>query len=127
MLMADACVLVLICAGYGLVPHYFVPEVAVPLLYGLYIMDDLLFSLRSAHTTYLSKISKSHEDLTATISMSFAIEHVVSMTGPILAGIIWMKFGFSWVFAMAGVVAVLMFIAATRIPSRRRLMEMPRA
>jgi len=120
-LMADATVLIFICAGYGLVPHLFLPELAVPLLYGLYIADDLLFSLRSAHTTYLSKISRSHEDLTATISMSFAIEHVVSMTGPILAGVIWVKFGSSWVFAMAGVVAIAMFAASSRIPRRSEL------
>jgi len=121
-LAVDACVLLLVCAGYGLVPLHFSPVVAVPVLYALYIVDDLLFSLRSAHTTYLSKIAHNHDELTSTISVSFAIEHVVSMTGPILAGIVWVTFGFSWVFAIAAVVAILMFIAALRIPPKEELM-----
>ncbi len=74
--------------------------------------------LRSAHTTYLSKIAVSEKDLTSTISVSFAIEHVVSMTGPILAGFIWVKFGFSWVFAICAVVAFIMLTAALSIPSK---------
>lgn len=123
-LTADAVVLLFICAGYGLAPHYFSPVVAVPILYGLYVVDDLLFSLRSAHTTYLSKIAKNHDELTSTISVSFAIEHVVSMTGPIVAGIVWVHLGYSWVFAIAGVVAILMFIAALKIPPNDRLMGM---
>jgi predicted MFS family arabinose efflux permease len=122
-LCADSVVLLFVCAGYGLVPHFFTPLIAVPMLYALYIVDDLLFSLRSAHTTYLSKIAHDHDELTSTISMSFAIEHVVSMIGPVLAGIVWMTFGFSWVFAIAGVVAVFMFIAAFKIPSREALLE----
>ncbi len=122
-LAADACVLLVVCAGYGLVPLYMSPAVAIPILYALYIMDDILFSLRSAHTTYLSKIAHNHDELTSTISVSFAIEHVVSMTGPIFAGIIWVTFGFSWVFAIAAGVAVLMFIAALKIPPREALMR----
>lgn len=121
-LCADAVVLLFVCAGYGLVPHLVPAVVAVPLLYVLYIVDDLLFSLRSAHTTYLSKMAHNHDELTSTISMSFAIEHVVSMTGPVFAGIVWMTFGFSWVFAIAGAVAVFMFITALRIPSKEVLL-----
>lgn len=122
-LAADACALLFVCAGYGLVPHHFSAVIAVPILYGLYIVDDLLFSLRSAHTTYLSKITHNHDELTSTISVSFAIEHVISMTGPIVAGIIWVHIGFSWVFAMAGAVAVLMLIAALNIPHHGELLR----
>ena len=90
--------------------------------YSLFYLLAVLFSLRSAHTTYLSKIAHNHDELTSTISVSFAIEHVVSMTGPILAGIVWVKFGFSWVFAMAGAVAIMMFFAALRIPPHGELL-----
>jgi len=121
-LAADACALLVVCAGYGLVPLYLSPAIAIPILYALYIADDILFSLRAAHTTYLSKIAHNHDELTSTISVSFAIEHVVSMTGPIFAGIVWMTFGFSWVFAIAAGVAVLMFIAALNIPPKEALM-----
>jgi predicted MFS family arabinose efflux permease len=125
-LAVDACVLLFVCAGYGLAPHYFSPVVAVPVLFGLYIVDDLLFSLRSAHTTYLSKIAKDHDELTSTISVSYAIEHVVSMTGPIVAGIVWVHAGFSWVFAIAGTIAVLMFVAALKIPHHGELLRRAR-
>jgi MFS family permease len=121
MLTIDAIVLMFVCAGYGLTPLYFPAEIALPMLFVLYIMDDTLFSLRSAHTTYLSKIAPNHDELTSTISAGIAIEHVVSMTGPVFAGIIWMSFGFSWVFAICGVVAILMLFTALRIPSKEKL------
>lgn len=120
-LAADALVLIVICAGYGLAPHLFARAIALPLLFVFYAIDDLLFSLRSAHTTYLSKIVHSENELTTTISMSYAIEHVVSMTGPIVAGIIWVTYGFSWVFAISAGVALLMLSAALRIPPKRLL------
>ncbi len=120
-LATDAIVLIFVCAGYGLIPHLMPLALAIPLLYALYIVDEMLFSLRSAHTTYLSKIVHDDNELTSTISMSYAIEHVVSMTGPIAAGIIWMRFGFSWVFAICAVVAVVMLITALRIPTKAEL------
>ncbi len=124
MLTIDAIVLLFVCAGYALTPIYFPVEIALPMLFILYIADDTLFSLRNAHTTYLSKISPNHDELTSTISAGIAIEHVVSMTGPIIAGIIWIRFGFSWVFAICGVVAVMMLFTALRIPSKEALHHM---
>jgi len=124
MLVIDAIVLLFVCAGYGLTPLYFPVELALPILFVLYITDDTLFSLRNAHTTYLSKISPNHDELTSTISAGIAIEHVVSMTGPIVAGIIWIRFGFYWVFAICGVVAIMMLFTALRIPSKETLHRM---
>jgi len=121
-LMADATMLFFICLSYGFVPHYVSAVLAVPALYLLFIVDDTLFSLRNAHTTYMAKISHSHDELTTTISVSYAIEHIVSMSGPIVAGIIWVKFGFSYVFVICAFAAVGMFAVASRIPSKERLM-----
>ncbi|MFH1873577.1 MAG: MFS transporter [Pseudomonadota bacterium] len=122
-LIADALILFLVCLGYMFIPHFISIALALPFLYILYIIDDNLFSLRSAHTTYLSKITYSKDELTSTISMGFAIEHVLSMGGPVVAGIVWVKYGFSYVFAICAFCALLMLITVINIPTKAKLTQ----
>ena len=55
-------------------------------------------------------------DLTPTLSMGLSIEHLVSMTTPIAAGMLWMAYGYEWVFCLAALVGVLSGVFASRIP-----------
>jgi len=115
-LMADSALLFCVCACYGLAERWLPIPFVLPALFACYILDDMLFSLRSAHVTYLSKIATSASEITASISASYSIEHVVSMVAPLFAGLLWMRFGYPWVFFMSGAVAVLMFFVSSRIP-----------
>ncbi len=120
-LSLDAILLMIICGFYGLAGKLLPVFLVIPSLYACYILDDSLFFLRSAHVTYLSRIVEGSEELTACISTSFSLEHVVSICAPAIAGIIWVKYGYPWVFFMCAIVAVLMFCTARMIPSKQEL------
>jgi len=117
-LIADSLILLMICACYGLAETMLPQPLILPCLFTCFILDDSLFSLRSAHITYLSKIVESEDELTASISTSYSIEHVVSMIAPIIAGLVWIRFGYPWVFFMSALVAGLMFLASAKLPRK---------
>jgi len=117
-LIADSLILLMICACYGLAETMLPQPLILPCLFTCFILDDSLFSLRSAHITYLSKIVESEDELTASISTSYSIEHVVSMIAPVIAGLVWIRFGYPWVFFMSALVAGLMFLASAKLPRK---------
>ena len=118
-LMGDSMALILICACYGLAETHFPKALVLPSLFASFILDDCLFSLRLAHVTYLSKIADSTDELTTSISTSYSIEHLVSMAAPVLAGMIWVRFGYEWVFFVSAFVAILMFAASANLPRKK--------
>jgi predicted MFS family arabinose efflux permease len=108
MMKADAIILLVICLGYAFsVNRYF--------LYSLYIIDNLMFATRIARTTYLNKIAKDKTDLAPTISLGVTIDHVFSMTTPLLGGLLWVKFGYSSVFLATISVAILTYLVAAKM------------
>ena len=115
-LFVDAILIIILSSTYALSPKLFTPNIALLLLYICFIIDDLLFSLRTARTTYLYKILETRDDLTPTLSMGLSIEHIVSMTTPILAGMIWIKYGYHWVFIISAIIACYSAYLALRIP-----------
>ncbi len=117
-LIADSIFIIILSALYAASPRFLSPAAAIPVLSACFILDELLFSLRTARTTYLSKILEEQEDLTPTLAMGISIEHVISMTAPLGAGIIWAVYGYYWVFAIAAVVAVFSGLAASGIVIR---------
>ncbi|MDO9171656.1 MAG: hypothetical protein Q7W29_07490, partial [bacterium] len=82
---------------------------------------SVLFALRVARTTYLKKIAEDPADITPTIALGITIDHVVAMSLPILSGWIWERYGFQWVFLLAGAIAVAGFFVCLRI----RVPKMP--
>ncbi|MDG1858836.1 MAG: MFS transporter [Emcibacteraceae bacterium] len=69
--------------GYALVESATIAAV-------LYVIDHLFFGLAIAIKTYFQKIADS-EDVAATQSVSFTIDHTASVIIPITFGIIWMS------------------------------------
>ena len=114
-LIIDSVFIIFLSAVYAAAPRLFAPSVAIPVLSASFILDELLFSLRTARTTYLSKIVEEQEDLTPTLAMGISIEHVISMTAPLGAGILWARYGYYWVFIIAAAVAVFSGITASGI------------
>ena len=114
-LIIDSLLIIFLSAVYAAAPRLFAPPAAIPVLSASFILDELLFSLRTARTTYLSKIIEKQEDLTPTLAMGISIEHVISMTAPLGAGILWARYGYYWVFIIAAVVAVFSGITASGI------------
>jgi hypothetical protein len=55
---------------------------------GLYVLDHLFFAFAIAISTYFQKIAQP-EDIAATSSVSFSINHIAAVVIPALLGIVW--------------------------------------
>lgn len=117
-LLADAFLIFFLSLSYGAVPHLAKPAAALALLYSFYVLDELLFSLSMARTTYLSSIIQEDAEMVPTIGLGGTIDHIVSMTVPVLGGILWVSVGHWSVFAMAALVAVATFLTVWRMPRK---------
>ncbi|AEF93718.1 hypothetical protein Desca_0838 [Desulfotomaculum nigrificans CO-1-SRB] len=107
--------LVIVCLCYGFARDIGAGSLAIWLVFGSYIADQLLFACNMARATYLNKIVDSPDDMTPTLSMGVTIDHLVSMTVPFFGGLVWTKFGFQYVFLLAAAIALLNLLAALRI------------
>lgn len=117
-LLADAFLIFFLSLSYGAVPHLAAPALALVFLYSFYVLDELLFSLSMARTTYLSSIIQEDAEMVPTIGLGGTIDHIVSMTVPVLGGILWVSVGHWSVFAMASLVAVATFLTVWRMPRK---------
>jgi MFS family permease len=107
-LMWDAALVFLLCAGYAFSPMLPDKTVALWVLYACLVMDQLLFGTGMARDIYMSGIAVKPEDVAPSLSLGVTINHIVSMSIPIIGGIIWVTYGYAWVFAAAAGVALLM-------------------
>ena len=121
-LIVDSLLVFAVCAGYGLSGRVPNGHLALWLLYVCYVGDHLLFGVNMARTTYLSKIAVTPAHVAPTLSLGITINHAVSMTVPILGGLIWVRHGYTAVFGAAAVVALLMllFSSLLRLPGAPR-------
>jgi predicted MFS family arabinose efflux permease len=113
MFTADAVILVFICAGFALSAHKW-------LLYALFILDNLMFATRIARTTYLDKIAEHKADIAPTVSLGITVDHAVSMTVPVLGGMLWAAHGYRSVFMAASLLSVAGFAVALAVDDKRR-------
>lgn len=119
MLIADGIVLALICVGYGYAAIITGSlEKALPLACACYIIDNLLFSIGTARTIYVSRLTESPQELTSTLAMGVSINHIASMTIPIVAGGIWIGFGYEMLFLLAAGLALTISIFSAFIPRK---------
>jgi predicted MFS family arabinose efflux permease len=111
-LMADGLLLVAVCMAYGFAHRIGTDGWVLAIVYTAYVLDQLLFAVGMARTTYVQKIAQRSEDVTATLSLGVTLDHVVSMSIPILGGAAWMAFGFEYVFVGAAVLALMSSVVA---------------
>lgn len=114
-LAADELLLLAVCLVYAFAGELIPAPWGLRVLYAAYILDSVLFALRVARTTYLKKIAEDPADITPTISLGITIDHAVAMTLPVLSGWIWERYGYEWVFLLAGAIAVAGFFLCLRI------------
>ncbi|MEZ0536942.1 MFS transporter [Caldicellulosiruptoraceae bacterium PP1] len=111
-LMFEAISIIVICFGYfftGFIGH---KNIALILAYSCYMIDNLLMAASMARSVYIKKRIKNEDDLTPTLATGTSMDHAVSMSLPILGGLIWSIFGYSYVFLLAALLAFinLMFV-----------------
>jgi hypothetical protein len=118
-LMSDALLLIGVCLGYGFARELPLAR-PVHLVYACYVLDNVLFAAGMARTTYIDKIAESESDIHASLSVGVSIDHAVSMSLPTIGGLVWMRYGFPYVFLGAAGIAICNLIAASfvRVPKR---------
>ncbi|MBE3098066.1 MAG: MFS transporter [Planctomycetes bacterium] len=109
-LMAYFASLMLVFAGYAAIPNVYV-------LYVLFVLDNVLFTLAMALTTYVNRIAPPSEH-TPTLSMGVAMNHVAAVSMPLAGGFLWKYLGYQYAFGLGAVAAALSIIAATFVPQR---------
>ena len=115
-LMADAMVLLLVCLTYGFAGDVLPHTYAFYAVCGAYVLDQFLFGMQMARTTYLSKIAVERRDIGSTLSLSVTIDHAVSIPIAMLGGRVWVAFGSHRpVFLAAAGVAVVTLVACSFI------------
>jgi len=106
-------VLIAVFAGYALVPN-------VSLLYGLYMLDNLMFAFAIGLTTYLNSIVRPG-DMTPTLTMGTTMNHVAAVIVPVTGGVLWTTMGdFRIPFWIGIGVLVWSLAAARRMPAGSR-------
>jgi MFS family permease len=104
------------CIAYALVPLAVPKNIALIVLYGLYVCDDILFFLYISRTTYLSRIARSVREVAPAVALGGTIDHVASMLVPVGAGLLWISVGPWSVFLVAAAIALFNILAAFRLP-----------
>ena len=118
-MILDGLILAVVCLGYGYaqkaVPD---PDWARRVACGCYIADEMLFALGNARAVYLSRMTESPQELNSSLALGVSINHIASMTIPIIAGAVWVAFGYERLFLAAAAFAVILSLVATRVPRR---------
>ena len=117
-LVVDGLILAVVCMGYGYAGHVAGPATALTIVKICFISDNLLFSLGTARTTYLSRLTDSHQEITSTLAMGVSINHIASMLIPALAGFVWVVYGFEQVFLGAACLALAIVAISSLVPPK---------
>ena len=96
----------------------------LPVLFVLFVIDNVLFGFNLAVPTYLQKIAVSREELTANLSLQETINHISAVIVPVVGGTIWVLFGSKAPFLVGVGIAVVSLILVQRMrggPDKRRV------
>lgn len=102
--------IVVIFLGYATIPHAW-------WLYGLYIVDNVLFTFSIGLSTYLHRIVRPGE-LTPCLAMGTTMNHIAAVSLPVTGAYIWKYSGdYRIPFFMGAGLAVVAFFATQKLPS----------
>ena len=87
------------------------------ILYGIFLLDSAFFVFAMALTTYVGRLTPPSER-TMTLSTGVAVNHIASVTMPLVGGIAWKYLGYRWTFLIGSAAAAAAIIVAARIPGR---------
>jgi MFS family permease len=102
--------LTLFFLGYAFIPNVWA-------LYAVFVVDNAFFVLGMSLTTYVGRMAPKSE-LTPTLSMGVAMNHVAAVAMPLVGGIIWKTWGYQYAFLVGAVAAALSIFAALLVPKR---------
>ena len=115
-LISESVLIVLVCLGYAFAMKLFSLETASMILSACFIADASLFAFGMARSSYLARTVEKKDDLTPSLYSGMAINHVTSIIGAVLGGLLWKVTGdHLWVFLFAAVLGVIYGVLANRV------------
>jgi predicted MFS family arabinose efflux permease len=126
-LASEAVSLIFICFGYGFARSFLPEQTAFLVVCGCYLLDQMVFSVSMARSTYMKKIAMRPDDVQPALTAGVTIDHIFSISTALVGGVIWSRFGFQYVFLFGMGIALLNLVAAlqVRVPQagQKPLME----
>jgi predicted MFS family arabinose efflux permease len=99
-LTANFMLLILVFLGYAYIP-------VLPILYVLFVVDQMLFGFRIALQSYFQKIAVHPRELTPNMSLGQTINHIAAVIIPVVGGVIWETVGSDYTFLVGvGIVGI---------------------
>ena len=117
-LILEAALLLVACFGFAFSKILFGPTTALIVASGCYVIDNLFSGAGMARTTYVRRLSDDPAEVSATLALGTSLDHVISMSMPVFAGMLWSMgsgFGYIYVFAVGAAVSVLNMILSNRV------------
>jgi len=117
-LMIEATIILIACLGFAFSKILFPVNIALYVVAGCYILDNLFSGAGMARTTYVKRLSDDPSEVSATLATGISLDHVLSMSVPSFAGFIWvMNMGQGYVYVFCGglIIAVLNLLLSNRI------------
>ncbi len=117
-LMADGFTLFLVCLGYGFAEFLGPKDTVVYIVFACFILDQMLFTVGMARSTYLAKIAEQKSDVGASLRVGVSINHAVSIPIAMIGGRVWEATSYHTLFAGAAGLALLIIFASSlvRVP-----------
>jgi predicted MFS family arabinose efflux permease len=120
-LASEAVILVFVCFGYGFARIYLPENTAFYITCICYLLDQMLFAVGIARSTYIKKIARDPSHIQPALTISVTIDHIFSIAIALIGGLIWNTWGYQYVFMMGALIAVVNFFVAlqARIPQQQ--------
>ncbi|MDF1544008.1 MAG: MFS transporter [bacterium] len=112
-LVTSSLLLVIIFTGYAYITF-------LPVLIGLYLVDNVLFGSSIALRSYLRKIAPS-EDVTNCLSFGMTANHITAVVIPVAGGVMWNAYGYQTTFIAGAAIVFVDMLMASLIPGRSKL------
>jgi hypothetical protein len=93
-----------------------------PPLEMVFLLDSSFFVFAMALTTYIGRLTTPQEK-TLTLSMGVAMNHIASVSMPLVGGILWNYLGYQWTFVGGAFAAAVSIFVAMRVPKEIRRVE----
>ena len=117
-LMLEATLLLFACAGFAFSKILFSPTAALVIAACCYVVDNLFAGAGMARTTYVRRLTEDPSEVSATLSLGISFDHIISMSMPVFAGMLWARdpgAGYIYVFSGGIVISLLNLFFSNRI------------
>lgn len=94
--------------------------IIVFVLFALSFLDRMTQSTLMGRDIFVKHTATNPDEIMPTLSVGVSMDHVASVIGPFLGGIIWMRVGHRWVFAAGAVIGLVYTALCLLVPEKKK-------